>query len=146
MVKRVKVTLPTETTEKPIAAPTDVPQYDMLAAANLMATSPGRLLEDQKLKMELAQDSVNRYVRLNPRNGQESIISMLTIGITNASLDCLAQASHLNVDQLALRDLRHAFKGAQVASDLIKALNDLRGEKPEKATVGLTSKPVARRS
>jgi hypothetical protein len=28
MVKRVKVTLPTETTEKPIAAPTDVPQYD----------------------------------------------------------------------------------------------------------------------
>jgi hypothetical protein len=144
MVKRVKVTLPTETTEKPIAAPTDVPQYD----CSRMATSPGRLLEDQKLKMELAQDSVNRYVRLNPRNGQESIISMLTIGITNASLDCLAQASHLNVDQLALRDLnlRHAFKGAQVASDLIKALNDLRGEKPEKATVGLTSKPVARRS
>lgn len=62
---------------------------------------------------------------------------MLTVGITNATLDCLSQASHLNVDQDALRDLnlRHAFKGAAVASDLIKALNDLRGEKPEKVKI-----------
>ena len=63
---------------------------------------------------------------------------MLAVGVTNASLDCLALASRLNADALAPRDLnlRHGIKGAQVAAELIHALNDLRTEKPEKVTVG----------
>ena len=47
---------------------------------------------------------------------------MLAVGVTNASLDCLAQASNLSVEQVQLRDLnlRHGLKGATVASSSSK--------------------------
>jgi hypothetical protein len=152
MVKRKKLAGET-TNEKPIAEPKNLtvkttnekpitepnrPPYETFAAANLMAVSPGRLIEDKELKSTLTQGACELYMRLKPRNAQESILSMLAVGVTNASLDCLAQASHLNVDQVELRDLnrRHGPKGATVAIELVEALNDLRGEKPEKVSVG----------
>jgi hypothetical protein len=44
----------------------------------------------------------------------------------------------LDMGQFKLRDLnlRHGMKGATIAADLLKALNDQRSEKPEKVTVG----------
>jgi len=139
MVKRVKVSLPAETSKAtPIAEPNGVPQYDGLAAANLIVAAPGRLLDDDKLKRELTQGSYDLYRGLKPRNAQEAIVAMLAVGVANASLDYLALASRLNVEAAELRDLnlRHGLKGAAVATDLVKALNEMRGEKPERVSVG----------
>jgi hypothetical protein len=138
MVKRVKVSLPAETSKAtPIAEPNGVPQYYGLAAANLIVAAPGRLLDDDKLKRELTQGSYDLYRGLKPRNAQEAIVAMLAVGVANASLDYLALASRLNVEAAELRDLnlRHGLKGAAVATDLVKALK-LRGEKPERVSVG----------
>jgi hypothetical protein len=138
MVKRVKVNLPTERkNNETIAEPHDVP-YEILAVSHLIIAGPERFVPDNDLKSKIRQGSIDLYRRLKPRNAQESIISLLAVGITNASLDCLALVSRLNVDQAELRDLnlRHGLKGATVAADLIKALNELRGEMPEKISVG----------
>jgi hypothetical protein len=105
--------LPADMTKaKPLA---EISRHATFAAANLMATSPGRLLEDQQLKIKLAQDSAELYAGLKPRNAQESLMCMLAVGVTNASLDCLAQASNLNVQQFQLRDLnlRHGTVAAE---------------------------------
>jgi hypothetical protein len=112
--------------------------YAKFVAANLLATSPHRFIEDAESKNRLAQDSVELYAGLKPRNAQEAMISLLALSVANASLDCLTQASMLDMGQFTLRDLnlRHGMKGATIAAELLKALNDLRSEKHEKVTVG----------
>ena len=139
MVKRINPSAPAKTSnERPVAESDGVPQYEDLAMANLVVAAPGRFLQNDELNADMAMASFDLYQRLKPRDAQESILCMLTVGVTNASLDCLAQAALLRVDALPMRDLnlRHGLKGAAVAGELIKALDERRRQKPEKVTVG----------
>ena len=113
------------------------PYLTPYATGYLLLTTPGRFLADCPVRNELENNSVELFVGLNPRNAQEAIICMLAVAISNASLDCVAQASLLDPGQFTLRDLnlRHGFKGAQLGAELIKTLNDLRCKRSEKVQV-----------
>jgi hypothetical protein len=86
----------------------------------------------------MSEASFDQYKSLATREGRQSMMSLLAVGVANASLDCLAQAMRLPMGEAALRDLnlRHGLKGAGLAKEIITALDDLGGEKPDKVMVG----------
>jgi hypothetical protein len=142
MIKRKHLSEAGEgTREKPIAklgGDEKDKQYEKLVAANLLVAAPGRFLADSKLNGLMSEASFDQYKSLATREGRQSMMSLLAVGVANASLDCLAQAMRLPMGEAALRDLnlRHGLKGAGLAKEIITALDDLGGEKPDKVMVG----------
>jgi alkylhydroperoxidase family enzyme len=126
-------------TGKDLSAPVkDNPKYEQLMAANLVLAAPGRFLEDPKLSSLMTEASYDLYRQLDPSNPQKAMMALLAVSVTNASLDCIAQAMRTPATHLQLREinLRHGMKGAKLAAYLLKAMNDLHGQKTEKVTVG----------
>jgi hypothetical protein len=113
-------------------------KYEKLVATNLLVAAPGRFLADSKLKAQMAEASFDQYKSLATREGHKSMMSMLAMGVGNASLDCLAQAMRLPMGETALRDLnlRHGLKGAGLAKEILTTLDALDGEKSDKVLVG----------
>ena len=109
-----------------------------MVAAHLIAAAPGRYLENTKFEASMGRATYDLYERLAPRDAQDSILSLLTVSVTNASLDCLALAARVPPDNLPVRELnlRHGLKAAAIAAELIKALEDRHREKSDKVTVG----------
>jgi hypothetical protein len=142
MIKRKHLSEAGEATqEKPIAklgGDEKDKKYEKLVAANLIVAAPGRFLADSKLNGLMSEASYDQYKSLGTREGRQSMMSLLAVGVANASLDCLAQAMRLPMEYVGLRDLnlRHGLKGAGLAKDLLVALDDLGAEKPDKVTVG----------
>ena len=128
------------------ARPNGSPQYEKLVATHLVMAAPCQHVGDiqtkggMQIKGMMTDASYDLYKELNRNSGDapESILSLLAVSVTNATLDCLAQAARLPTEQHQLRDLnlRHGLKGASVAADLLKVMKELRGEKPEKVSVG----------
>ena len=134
---------PTEASGTQLPAPPNgSPQYEKLMATHLVMAAPcqhvGETEGRVQIKGMMADASYDLYKELNSGDPAGSILSLLTVSVTNASLDCLAQAARLPAAQHQLRDLnlRHGLKGATVVADLLKAMKELRGEKPEKVSVG----------
>ena len=123
---------------EPVVQPSGEPQYEYMVAAHLIAAAPGRYLEDSKFEASMGRATCDLYERLAPRDAWESIMSLLTVSVTNASLDCLALAARVPPDNLAVRELnlRYGLKAAEVAADLIKALEDRHREKSDKVSIG----------
>ena len=123
---------------KPVVQPSGEPQYERMVAAHLIVAAPGRYLENSKFEASMGRATYDLYERLAPRDAQESILSLLTVSVTNASLDCLALAARVPPDNLPVRELnlRYGLKAAEVATDLIKALEDRHREKSDKVSVG----------
>ena len=115
-----------------------LPPMHTMAGLQAMNSAPGRHLDDERVKSLMAAGALDLYTQLGAKDAAEAILSMLTVGVASASLDCLAQAASISPEYLEARDLnlRHGFKGAAVAVDLIKALDARRGNfEPRKVTV-----------
>jgi hypothetical protein len=139
MTKEQKLTAPAQGPgTEPAVQPSDEPQYERLVAAHLIAAAPGRYLESPGLKATMSGATCDLYERLGSRDAQDSIFSLLTVSVTNASLDCLALAARVPPDNLAVRELnlRYGLKAAEVAAQLIKARDDRHRERPDKVSVG----------
>jgi len=65
-------------------------------------------------------------------------MSLLLVGVTNASLDCMSIAARIPPSEMECRELnlRYGLKGAQVAAELAEALEKVRGKAPSKVSVG----------
>jgi len=119
------------------------PSMRTTATMQVMMTAPGRWKDGERNSLadnRLAAGAVDLYLQLSPTpdDAIESVLSMLAVSVTSASLDCLTQAASTPPDQLERRDinLRHGLKGAAVASELIKALDARRGNSvPRSVTV-----------
>ena len=139
MPKDQKLKVPAQGTRRePAVQPSDEPKYEYLVAAHLVTAAPGRYLENTRLEATMAGATYDLYERLAPQDAQESILSLLTVSVTNASLDCLALAARVPPDNVPVRELnlRYGLKAAAVAAELIKALDDRNREKSDKVTVG----------
>ena len=128
---------------EPAVQPSREPQYEYLVAAHLIAAAPGRFLENTRLEATMGRATCDLYERLAPRDAQNSILSLLTVSVTNASLDCLALAARVPPDNLAVRELnlRYGLKAAEVAAQLIRA----REVGIAKSPIGCQSAPLTSR-
>jgi hypothetical protein len=124
---------------EPAVHPSGEPQqYEFMVAAHLITAAPGRYLEGTKFEGSMGGASYELYQRLAPRDTLESILALLTVSVTNMSLDCLALAARVPPDYLEARELnlRYGLKAAEVVAQLIKAQDDRHREKPDKVSVG----------
>jgi hypothetical protein len=77
------------------------------------------------------------YTRLDSRDGHESVLNRLLVGIGSAAMDCCSRAARLG-DSPKVADLflRNAMKGALVAAELVKTIDNHRGQGQQTVTVG----------
>ena len=125
---------------KKAGQPSDVDpaNYHALAATHVMMSAPYQYMEHKEIRDPGVHGAVELYHRLRPKNALESILSTLIINVSNAANDCLSQAARVRPQELEYRDLslRHAFKGAAVVTQLIDALERVRGSRSSHVTVG----------
>jgi hypothetical protein len=124
--------------KEPAEQPDGEPKYELMAAAHLIAAAPGRYLKNTEFDAAMGGATHDLYQRLAPRDTRGSMLSLLAVSTTNASLDCLALAARVPLDYLEARELnlRLGLKAAEAAAKLIKALDDRDRERPDKVTVG----------
>jgi len=86
---------------------------------------------------QLREGAVALYNDIAPTDALESILARTAVGLSNGIMDCLGRAAR-NEDCLKGRDLnlRHAVKGSSALVDVIKALENHRGEGRQNVTVG----------
>ena len=109
-----------------------------MAAAALVMSAGGQHVSDPDFKNMMTEGALDLYKNIPRQDALDSMLAMLAASITSASLDCLSQAALSSPVNLQVRDLnlRHGMKGAAVAAELAKALDNRRGAKSEKVTVG----------
>lgn len=127
-----------KTPKKPAVPAGDEPTYELMAAAHLIAAAPGRYLKNTPLKAEMAGATCDFYQRLDSQDARDSVLALLAVTVTNASLDCFALAARVPPDNLPVRELnlRHGLKAATAAAELIKALDDRHRDASDRVTVG----------
>ena len=93
---------PTEVTGTQLPAPPNgSPQYEKLMATHLVMAAPCQHVGDVQtkggiqIKGMMTDASYDLYKELNPGDAPGSILSLLAVSVTNASLDCLTQAARL---------------------------------------------------
>jgi hypothetical protein len=135
--QKVKVPAPASD-RKPDVQPSGQPKYEYMVAAHLIAAAPGRYLKNTRLEDSLSGATYDLYERLAPRDAHDSILCLLAVTVTNASLDCHALAARVPPDYLEVRELnlRLGLKAAETAADLLKARDDRHREQADKVTVG----------
>lgn len=102
-----------------------------------MLSAPGHYLQDPRVKDRMMDGACDLYRELHPKDAVDSILAILAVSVTNASLDCLSQAARVSPEYLQHRgmNLKHGLKGAATAAELIKMLESRRRERPDKVTV-----------
>ena len=112
--------------------------YQFLGLAHCALTSPYRYLQDDEWHREIRNGSLELYQGLEPKSALESVLASLIVDVSNATHDCLSLAARVQPDALQHRaiNLRHAFKGATVVTQLVDTLERLRGNRPGNVSVG----------
>jgi hypothetical protein len=126
---------------KPSAPPVSKQPGDVakpMAAAAMVMSAGGKHVDNAKIEGMLNKGALDLYDNIQKGDAIDSMLAMLSVGITSASLDCLAQAALTSPGNLQVRNLNlgHAMKGAETVVKIIKALDNRRGAKSEKLTVG----------
>jgi hypothetical protein len=85
----------------------------------------------------LMNNNIALYKRLNSQDGHESVLNRLLVGISSASMDCCSRAARLG-DSPKAADLflRNAMRGAVVAAELVKTIDQHRGQGQQTVKVG----------
>jgi hypothetical protein len=134
-----KTDLQAERTRNLPAGLSELPPTAVMAGFQLQLSAPGRYMQNEDIKRRLAEGALSLYLELEPADAIDKLLAMLAVGVGSASLDCLTQAASMSSEYLDRRDLnlRHGFKGAAVAAELLKVLDARRGDSvSRKVTVG----------
>ena len=86
----------------------------------------------------MSNAAVDLYRGLAPQDSLDALAATLAVSVSNASLDCLAQAARVDPRHLEHRDLnlKYGLKGATVAAELLRLLESRRGQGSKSVTVG----------
>jgi hypothetical protein len=124
--------------QKHLKPSSEMPAHEVSAVVQVSLTAPGRYLENREVNELMSDGAVELYRRLAPKDALDEIAAVLAVSVSNASLDCLAQAARVAPQHLDHRDLnlKHGLKGAAVAADLIRLLDSRRGQSSKSVSVG----------
>jgi hypothetical protein len=111
------------------------PDPDLLVSqltAAVNTTSVGGGHKAKKMK----EDNLRLYAALESRDAIESIVDRVIIGVSSATMDCIARAA--STEQVPARDvnLRYAMKGADTLGNLVKLRDARRGGGQQSVSVG----------
>ncbi|HZP08763.1 hypothetical protein [Methyloceanibacter sp.] len=128
----------TSTPAKPKAPTFDAANRSALAAAHCVLTAPYQYMKEDAVREAATKGSHDLYQALGPKSALESVLSGLIVGVSNATHECLSLAARIPPHEIQHRDvnLRHALKGAAVVTQLIEALERVRGNRPANVNVG----------
>ena len=113
-------------------------RYHALGLTHCGLTAPYQYMKNDALSGRSRDGSLELYTGLEPKNALQSILASLIVGVSNATNDCLSLAARVPPQELQHRDvnLRHAFKGAAVVTQLVDAFERVRGNRPGNLNVG----------
>ena len=116
------VPVKTKADDRSVAVP-ESRQAELLVATHCVMAAPYQYIQNEKMRGQGAEGSVDLYIGLQPKDSLESILAGLIVSVSNATHDCLSQAARAPVQELQHRDLnlRQGLKGAVVAARLIDA-------------------------
>ena len=116
----------------------DPGRYHALGLTHCGLTAPYQYMKNNELSGRSGDGSLELYAGLEPKNALQSILASLIVGVSNATHDCLSLAARIPPQELQHRDvnLRHAFKGAAVVTQLADAFERVRGNRPGNLNVG----------
>src|SRR5262245_14750257 len=107
------------------------------AAKSIVTSAAERHLENAKTETKMVP--VDIFELIDPRDGLETVLTILLAKLTRTSIDLLSEAAGLSIPAYSqLRDinLRHGIKAAALAADVIKTIDNRRRDKSDKVTVG----------
>jgi len=112
--------------------------YHALGGLHCLLAAPYQHTQNGELSGRSVDGSVELYVGLKPQSALQSILSTLIVNVSNATNECLFLAAKIPPSELQHRDinLRHAFKGAAVVTQLVDALERVRGKRRGNVNVG----------
>jgi hypothetical protein len=112
------------------------PDEGLIATQLVQSASLPREMDPVSQRM-LMNSNIALYKRLNSQDGHESILNRLLVGIGNASMDCCSRAARLG-DSPKAADLflRNAIRGALVAAEVVKTIDQHRGQGQQTVKVG----------
>lgn len=88
-------------------------------------------------KPEQANDAIELYQRFEPHDASEAVLSALTVGLLNASMDGLERAARSGLKpEVRHMELKLTHNGATQIANLIKLLDTHRGLGTPKVSVG----------
>jgi hypothetical protein len=111
------------------------PDPDLLLSqltAAVNTTSVGGSHRAKKMKA----DTLRLYAALQSRNAIESIVDRVIIGVSSATMDCIARANSTERVHARAVNLRYAMKGADTLGNLVKLRDARRGGGQQSVTVG----------
>jgi hypothetical protein len=108
----------------------DLLVYQLTASVNTPFVKGGHIAKKMK------GDALRLYAALESKDPIESILDRLIIGLTNATMGCLARTSLTDKSEARHLNLRYAIKGADSLGNLVKLRDARRGEGPQSVTVG----------
>lgn len=114
------------------AIPTEQPLLNGLLVSQLGASVPQWLS-----KPELAGDAIALYQKFEPQDAIEAVLSALTVGLFNASMDGLDRAARPGLKpEVRQMELRLTHGGTAQLTNLIKTMQAHRGLGTHKVSVG----------
>jgi hypothetical protein len=112
--------------------PEKQPLLNRLLVSQLAASAPQWLS-----KPERAEDAIELYQKFEPQNAIETVLSALTVGLFNASMDGLDRAVRPGLKpEVRQIELRLVHSGTAQVTNLIKTLQAQRGLGTHKVSVG----------
>jgi hypothetical protein len=141
MANKKRLAKPRE--QQPAELPNEGPKNRLLMLQTLLAAPIIQGEEDgtegslSRLQAMAKEGSGELYLSLKPKDAAAQMRAALTVGVTTATMDCLAEAARMKAFP-AVRDmaLKQAFSGARVAADLLETLERHQRQDPKAVNVG----------
>jgi hypothetical protein len=113
-------------------------RYHALGLTHCALTASYQYTKNDELSGRSRDGSLELYTGLEPKDTLQSVLASLIVGVSNATNDCLSLAARVPPQELQHRDvnLRHAFKGATVVTQLVDAFERVRGNRSGNLSVG----------
>src|SRR5262245_43565987 len=109
-----------------------------LAKTALLLSSAGKYLGIDKVDDDMNQGVLDLYNKINKGDAIDCMLALHAASITSMSANCYSQAALCSPNDVRIRDLnlRYGLKGSATVVEIVKALDNRRGAKSEKVTVG----------
>src|SRR6476660_3004286 len=94
MNKSKQKKVPAKTDGKELVASGRTPEHEPFAVAHLTLTAPAQYIEHGEVRKLISNAAVD--LGLAPQDSLDALPATLAVSVSNASLDCLAQAARVD--------------------------------------------------